>query len=245
MHGYRLAWARATVCPCEPVNDQTQQADPNCPSCGGAGYLYFNAQGGPDQAVIGALSTVQQKLIQKTSSSVIRGIIMGVSSSLNPFDKLGRLPSGQAVVTVRPNNRIGYLDRLIAIDSYVIHTERLMAPTDPTKPLGLRYLIDGGVNLLASTTQRFAPDVDFTVTDGELYFTPGSFPAVGTWLTCHYNCHPQYLVVEQPHASRVTYTPRGKVGLSTPEGNVSQLPLQAVLRLDWLVGRDDAQGLEA
>lgn len=243
MHGYRLGWARAAQCPCEPTNDQTEQADPNCVACAGAGYLYFNAQDAQPPAVVGDLTTVQSKLISQTSSSLIRGIITGVGSAEMPFDKLGRLQSGQAVVTVRPNNRIGYFDRLVAIDSYVIHTERLQGPLDETLPLKLRYLIDGGVNLLCSLTQRFAPDIDFQVVDGEVYFLPGKMPEPGLWLTAHYNCHPQYLVVEQPHASRITYTPRGKSGLSTPEGMVSQMPLQAVLRLDWLCGRDEAPGL--
>lgn len=243
MHGYRLAWSRAAICPCEPVNDQTDQADPNCALCEGAGYLYFSVGDATPPAVAGELSTVQAKLIAKTHGSLIRGIITGVGTSETPFEKLGRLPSGQAMVTVRPNNRIGYLDRLVAIDSYVIHTERLKGPLDESRPLRLRYLIDGGVNLLTSTTRRFEPDIDFQVVDGELYFLPGKMPEPGAWLTAHYNCHPQYLVVEQPHASRVTYTPRGKAGLATPEGMVSQLPLQAVLRLDWLVGRDEAPGI--
>ena len=240
-HGYRLAWSRACICPCAPLNSQTEQADPSCPKCAGAGYLYFNP--GDTSAQVGELTDVQQAIIKASNASVIRGIVTGVGSSETPFDRLGRMMSGQCVVTVRPYNRIGYLDRLIAIDSYVIHTERLF--WDEAQGLGVktRYLVDGGVNMLASSTQTFVPDVDFEVVQGRVRFIAGKEPNMSTFLAAHYNTHPHYLVVEQPHASRVTYLPKGKVGLSTPQGQVTQLPLQAVLRLDWLVGRDEARTL--
>lgn len=243
MHGYRLAWSRACVCPCAPLNAQTEQADPSCPDCAGAGYLYFTANPGAANPAAGELSEVQQAIIASSGATVIRGILTGMGQSETPYDRLGRLPSGQCVVTVRPYNRIGYLDRLIALDSYVIHTERAYYPARDDLTVPLRYLVDGGVNLLRSSTQTFVPDVDFEVVAGKVRFLPGRGPAYGSYLAAHYNCHPHYLVMEQPHASRVTYLPRGKTGLATPEGNVTQLPLQAVLRLDWLVGRDEARTL--
>ncbi|MGI4850692.1 MAG: hypothetical protein ACRYGR_01960, partial [Janthinobacterium lividum] len=40
-HGYRLAWTRASICPCMPINAQTEQADPSCSLCQGNGFFYF------------------------------------------------------------------------------------------------------------------------------------------------------------------------------------------------------------
>lgn len=241
-HGYRLAWSRACQCPCAPVNNQTEQADPGCPQCAGAGYLYFNPDPANDGSTVGALTDVQQAIIEANGAVVIRGIITSVSQSETTFDRLGRLQSGQCIVTVRPYNRIGHLDRLIAIDSYVIHTERVYWPGGEAA-VPLRYLVDGGVNLLMSGATRYVPDVDFEVRLGKVYFLEGRAPALPSYIAAHYNCHPHYLVVDQPHASRLTYLPKGKTGLATPEGQVTQLPLQAVLRLDWLVGRDEARTL--
>lgn len=242
MHGYRLAWSRACVCPCRPLNYQTNQADPSCTLCQGAGYVYFNTRQEQDPAVLGSLSEVQQKLIQMGQSSLIRGIMTSLGKSEQPFQTLGTMQSGQAMVTVRANNRLGHLDRLIAIDSYLIHSERLEAP-EPGLALPLRYLVDGGVNLLASLSKRYVADDDFVVQGGEVFFAEGRAPEPGTTLAAHYNCHPQYLVVDQPHATRVSYVPRVKGGLPTPEGFVNQLPLMATVRLDWLVGQDGAQVL--
>lgn len=245
MHGYRLAWSRAAQCFCAPLNDQTEQADPDCPQCAGAGYLYFPASTEPqDPSLVGDLTEVQRLILASSNASVIRGIMTGLGTSETPFDRLGKLLSGQSVVTVRPNNRIGYLDRLIALDSLIIYTERVYWPGEDA-PLPLRYLVDGGVNLLASASQRYVPDEDFVVSQGLVRFVPGREPSMPTYLAAHYNCHPHYLVVEQPHASRLTYIPRAKAGAGakTPEGNVVQMPLQAVVRLDWLVGRDQARTL--
>lgn len=239
MHGLRLAWSRACVCPCLPLNRQTNQADPSCELCQGAGYVYFNPRQEQQADVVGSLSDVQQKLITAGQSVVIRGLMTGMGKTDMPFQTLGTQQSGQATVTVRANNRLGHLDRLISLDAYLIHTERLEAP-ESSEPLPLRYLVDGGVNLLASLGRRYIPDVDFTVEGGQVRFADGSAPDPGTTLSAHYNCHPQYLVVDQPHATRVTYVPVKQGGLATPEGYVKQLPLMASVRLDWLVGQDGA-----
>lgn len=241
-HGYRLAWSRAAQCPCTPLNGQTEQADPSCRLCEGAGYLYFNSREAQDDALLGALSPVQQKIMGQGQARMIRGIMTGLGRGETPYDRLGRLPSGTANVTVRSQNRIGYLDRLVALDAFVVHTQRVNTPADPQAPLPLRYLVDGGVNLLTSATQRYMPDEDFVATDGLVRWLPGRGPEPGTWLSAHYNCHPAYLVTEQPHASRLTYIRKAKGGLATPEGTVVQMPLMASVRLDWLVG-DETRGV--
>lgn len=240
-HGLRLAWSRATQCPCVPTNGQTEQADPSCGLCQGAGFLYFNDPAIQDPALVGDLTPVQQKLCRPGQACVIRGLMMGMGTTETQFEKLGRLVEGGASVTVRWQNRLGKLDRLVNLDSYIIHTEKVEL-INPLAPLRLRYLVDGGVNLLASATQRYVPDEDFTVVDGDVVFIEGRAPEVGTWLTAHYNYHPQYLVIQQPHASRLTYTPNVKRSVNTPQGGVTQFPLQAILQLDWLVG-DNVAGV--
>lgn len=238
-HGLRLAWSRATQCPCVPTNGQTDQADPSCGMCAGAGFLYFNDSSADDPALVGDLTAVQQKLCALGGAKVIRGIMTGMGMSDTPFERLGRLPEGQAMVTVRYQNRLGYLDRLVNLDAYIVHSEKVEF-AGPGAPLPLRYLVDGGVNLLATLTTRFLPDVDFEVTDGAVSFIDGRGPTPGAWVTAHYNYHPQYLVVERVHVTRLTYTPNAKRSVNTPEGGVTQLPLQAMLRLDFLAGETSA-----
>ena len=240
-HGLRLGWSRAAVCPCTPTNGQTDQADPSCDICQGAGYLYFNAPEAQDPSLIGDLTAVQRKVLRQGAASVVRGLMTGMGTSETPFERLGRLPAGSAIVTVRANNRLGHLDRLVNLDAYIVHTEKVEL-VDPDLRLPLRYLVDGGVNVLASTERRFVPDEDFVVVDGDVMWQPGRAPMPGTFLTAHYNYHPQYLVTEQPHATRLTYTPTGARGQATPQGRVTQFPLQAMVRLDWMVG-EDTQGV--
>jgi hypothetical protein len=207
--------------------------------CQGGGFLYFNEAAPQDPSLVGDMTAVQRKLCQPGHASVIRGIMTGMGMSDTPFERLGRLPEGQAMVTTRYQNRLGYLDRVVNLDAYIVHSEKVQVGL-PGEPLPLRYLVDGGVNVLASLTQRFGPDVDFDVREGLVVFVDGRGPEPGSWVTSHYNYHPQYLVMERVHATRLTYTPNAKRTVNTPQGGVTQLPLQAMLRLDFLAGENTA-----
>lgn len=244
-HGYRLAWTRATFCPCIPLNNQTEQANPTCPVCNGTGYAYFGQRVKQDPAKIGQLSHLQASIIQNTGAMVIRGLMTGIGRRDQTYTELGHYREGEAMCTVRPNNTLGRLDRLVQLDSYITYTQKLVAG-DPGKPLALRYPALT-VNLLAATTDnsvvtRYIQNEDFTLVLGNIVWRTGRAPAAGTSMAAHYLCMPTWLVTEQPHSVRMQNVLAKVQTPLTPEGDLMFLPLQAQLKLEWLVG-DNTAGL--
>lgn len=233
--GYRLAWTRAAQCPCVPVNDQTEQPDPNCPSCDGKGWFYFGPQDyAVSEELVGQLDAVQRAVVDKDGAAVVRGVMTGLSTQPNAYDQLGQWTWGTSQVTVRAPNRLGYYDRLVMLDSEAVFAEKILAG-DPTTPLALRYPATG-VNLLASLARRYTV-ADFEVVGGEVRWLLGRAPATGTQLTAHYLMHPTWLVIEHPHSMRTTALKRKILEPVTPRGDPTFLPVQALVRLEFLVGR--------
>jgi hypothetical protein len=242
-HGYRLAWTRASVCPCMPLNTQTQQANPGCELCQGAGYFYFGPTQKQDQSKIGELNEVQAATIDETNAFVLRGIMTSLSRSVAAFDKLGTWVDGRSAVTVNPDNRLGYLDRLVSLDGFAVYTEKLIAQ-DPLLPLGTHYRINGGVNLLCSASRRYQPNGDFTIKSGRIvWLDPDRAPAVGTQLSCHYVYNVTWLVTSQPHVVRSSNVAYKTNKPQTPEGNLFEMALQAEVQMEHLVGDNAAKTL--
>lgn len=244
-HGYRLAWTRATFCPCIPLNNQTEQANPTCAVCNGTGYAYFGQRVKQDPAKIGQLSDLQASLIQNTGAMVIRGLMTGIGRRDKPYQEIGHYHEGEAMCTVRPMNTLGRLDRLVQLDSYITYTQKIVAGA-PGKPLALRYPALT-VNLLAATSDnvavtRYIQNEDFTLVLGNIVWRTGRAPVAGTSMAVHYLCMPTWLVTEQPHSVRMQNILAKVQTPLTPEGNLLYLPLQAQLRLEWLVG-DNVAGL--
>jgi hypothetical protein len=242
-HGYRLAWTRAAVCPCVPLNSQTQQAAPDCDLCSGAGFFYFGPPKPQVSTQIGALSDVQASVLKNTNAFVIRGIMTNLSRSVAMYEKNGTFVDGRSAITVLPENRLGYLDRLVNLDGIAVYTEKLQMG-DPELPMKTHYPISGGVNFLADATKRYVPGGDFTVTEGKVvWFSAANGPAVGTPLTIHYNYMPTWLCVTQPHVVRSQNIKAKQLNPQTPEGNSTELVLQAEVMLEHLVGENVAQAL--
>jgi hypothetical protein len=224
-----------------PINAQTAQADPSCNLCQGNGFFYFGPTSKQDPALIGQLNEVQSDLIENNNAYVIRGLMTSLSRSVETFDKIGTWVDGRSAVTVVPENRLGYLDRLVSLDGYAVYTEKLIA-ADPTLPLRTRYPINGGVNFLASSTKRYQPMVDYTLRKGAVvWLDRASAPAVGTYLTIHYVYNITWLVTSQPHVIRSQNIKAKQLNPQTPEGNVTELCLQAEVQLEHLVGEHGAK----
>lgn len=236
-HGYRLAWTRATLCPCTPLNTQTKQSNPNCSQCHGSGYFYFGDTTAQDISKIGQLNDAQKALIARENAYIIRGIMTALSTTTTPFEKIGGWRTGVANLTVRAENKIAYYDRLVAIDSTIAYSE--VVTTTGLAVLPTRYIVDGGVNLLMDANfRRYLPGADFTVKMGAINWI-GAGPAKGTRITAHYFTHPVWLVTSYPHTVRNTYNLAKQQLPVTPEGNFVDLPLQAVCQLEFLVGADE------
>lgn len=238
--GYLLAWNRALPCPCSPIGAGSTQPDPNCTLCHGRGWLYFGAH---TPQALGAyqFDGVQQHLIDRDQAMVIRGIVTSVSTRPTPWDRLSNWVPGSLQVTVRAPNTLGIFDRLVALDSQVVYAETVAA--DGSTVLPLRYPVCG-VNLIRSTTRVYQADADYRVSDqGTVEWFDASKPAQGTRLSAHYLCHPTWVVMEHPHVMRLSQVQQKVAHPKTPLGDPKYLPIQAVIRLEFLpepVGVSDA-----
>lgn len=239
--GYRLAWSRATKCPCAAVNDQTQQPDPNCDLCEGKGWIWF----APTETVIedtaGELDEVQTLIVEQQNAGVIRGIMTGLTKRQRAYTEIGKWVEGDVSVTVRPENSLGYWDRLTNLDSEMIYVETVRVGYSRTgvaggedDPLDLRYLVSH-VNQVRTVDAVLEAGGDYGVEDGQIVWLPGRSPGAGTRVNVHYLMHPSWLVIEHPHAIRTTLRALKTKAPTTPQGDPVALPLQAHARLEFMV----------
>ncbi len=229
--GALIAWSRACACPCANTAEGSTQPDMNCTLCHGRGVFYFGAPTTQDLSGY-TLDSVQQYLIAQDSAMVIRGLLLALATQPNPWDRLSRWLPGNAQVTVRPENKLGFYDRLVDLDSQMAYSEDVLA--SGTSVQALRYPATA-VNLVRSLTHVYEPDGDYQVgDDGKILWAAGRAPAEGTRLAVHYLCHPTWLVMEYPHVARQTLTAMKVPVPATPLGTMENLPLQAMVRLDFL-----------
>lgn len=232
--GYRLAWSRGSKCPCAPVNDQTQQPDPNCVLCKGIGWYYF----GPpsykvDENRVGTLTREQNLVIAQTPCAVIKGLMTGLSTTTTPYEnKAGGLVTGTTSVTVRPENRLGYYDRMVGIDSKIVYSE-ILEVKDLTSDIAGKYLIVE-INELRSVSKTYGAG-DFTLVDGKIRWLVGKAPKIGTRVAVHYHTFPIWIVIDYPKSVRDTFVKKKQLVLDTPSGTPTYLPVQAMVRYDFLV----------
>jgi len=237
--GPRFAWARAATCPCQGNNDQTQQPEPNCEFCKGKGRFHFGPEKfyviPPDEA--GDLDELQKILLEKDGAALIRGTMLGAMRSDEEFTRVGPWLFGNAYVTVRPENPIGFHDRLIALDAELTFDEILDAG-DPNEPLALHFLAVG-VNCIQAvhpTIKRWQEGVDFEVVNGLVVWTSDA-PDEDTRISVHYRFHPQWTVWSQPQSFRIASTKAKLAGVpppKTPLGTPEKLVIRAMVRLEHL-----------
>lgn len=242
--GYRVAWSRAAYCPCASVNDQTKQPDPNCLICRGSGWLYFApTMASTSTLKVGKLDDVQTRIVNDDAAAIY-AIMSGITEQKHPYDPIGSRITGQNVATVRAENKLGYYDRITNLDSLIVYSELLDA-LDPTLPLKTRYPIVR-VNLLRSFTTVFQgvdtptpTSGDFSLSsDGDILWNTAnsgaSIPKKDEILGIHYLCHPTWLVMEYPHAIRLTPTKFKQKKPTAPAGTPTELPIQARIQLEFL-----------
>lgn len=233
--GYRIAWSRAAPCPCDSVNDQTQQPDPNCDVCEGSGWFYF-APSEPIGDPAGQLTDLQNAVVQRYKAGIIRGIMTMGTAQYDPYNKAGNWKDGQMNLTVRPENRLGYYDRIVNLDSEIVYAETLDAGPASVDTLNLRYDCVK-INVLRSLDTVYEPEVDYTLELGDIKWKPGKQPTEGTRLMAHYHTYPVWLVTEHPHTVRGTPQKfkKPKAKLTTPQGDHVALPIQALVRYEFLL----------
>ena len=233
--GYMLAWMRACVCPCSPVVTESKgMPDPNCDLCGGDGWFYFGGTVPQPAKQIGSLDEIQKALVDNNNAMIIRGIMTSIQNQFSPWDKLGNWMSGSGMVTVRHQNKLGFYDKLIGLDVEIAYAQ-VIEDYDGGDTLETRYMVTG-VNLIRSTDKVYSPDSDYHIVKGMVTWYPGRAPNSGTRLAVHYLCHPTWLVVEHPHAARVTSVKFKTANPKTPTGDPRKLPVQALVRYDFIPG---------
>jgi len=229
--GYLLLWERAARCPCEPVTDQTEQVNPNCELCKGSGWIYFGPDT-PQNLESYNMDDLQNRLIQDSGGSVIRGYMRDLSKSTDPVDALGNWESGDTRLTVRYGNKLGYYDRITSLDSNIVYAE--IKEADGSETLDLRYPTSY-VSLLRSVDTVYKRDTDYFLEKGRIKWYPGKAPAAEKRLSAHYFCHPRWLVMDHPHSFRTAQVAYKVANPRTPTGDPAGLPSQAMLRYEFLV----------
>ena len=238
--GYRLAWSRATKCPCESVNEQTRQPDPTCALCSGKGWIWFAPSEPVIEDIAGELDEVQALVVANQNAGVIRGIMSGIMKRNKAYTEVGNWVEGDMSVTVRAENKIGFWDRLTHLDSEMIFVETVKVGYSRTgvegvasDPLDTRYLVTH-INEVRTIDTVLVADEDYGVEDGRVVWKTGHEPTLGTKLSVHYLMHPTWLIVDQPHAIRTTLQKLKKATTKTPQGDPVALPVQAHGRLEFM-----------
>ena len=227
----RFAWARASLCPCQGFNEQTNQPDPKCPLCNAIGFSFTKPHAYVvDSKAIGDLTETQCAMIENANAVVIKCLMVNAGSQPDLYNILGAFTLGSASCTVRHGNRLGYLDRLIALDDEMIHSE--VVETDGTGRLKLKYPCIA-LNTMRSVATVFTED-DVSLDAGDVVWTSGSEPAAGTRVSVNYVCHPVWTVMEHTKLNRTTLIKQKKSSTTTPVGDIVKLPPQVLVRLEHL-----------
>jgi len=235
--GYRIVWKRSMYCPCTPVNTQTEQPNPNCSLCEGSGWLMFEPSAAvTNKKVIGTLDALQTSL--SLDGAVIRGIMTGVAAHDTPYDQAIRRIEGTTNITVRAENKLGYHDQLINLDATIVYSQMVTMGSGLTMTTGrgsgkVTYPIVE-MNLLRSESQVYIQGTDFAITAGQVVWVDGLQPAEGTILGLHYLTYPHWRVIEHPHMTRHTLVKFKARKPTTPLGDPTDLPVQAICKLEFI-----------
>jgi len=231
--GYRCAWTQTAQCPCASVSDQTDQADPNCTVCSGSGWLFFRPAGAvANPKVIGKLTAVQQKIVDN-QGAVVHAVMTALGTTKHPWETTGPRLEGMAMATFRAENKIGYYDRITCLDARIVYSQLLTA-TGPGTLQTTRYPVVE-MNLLRSKETVYSEGADYDLVAGDIQWRANRGPAEGTPIVSHYLCYPTYRVIEHPHSVRVTLTKFKEKTLTTPQGSPIDLPVQAMLKYEFLL----------
>lgn len=228
----RLGWARATICSCKGFSDQTDQTDPDCPACNALGWRFFRPKEYVvDEDTLGPLDALQAAILEKAKAVVIRGLTTGIGVQPDIFQTLGKWALGSTLLTVRPNNRVGYFDRIIQLD--VVEPFSEVIDTDGSSVIQTRYPVHS-LNFIASLAAEFGDDEITLFDDGTLGWKAGSIPEAGTRITIHYMHHPVWVVMEFVNANRTSLVKFKKNVVETPAGDTQHLPVRVMLRREYL-----------
>jgi len=238
--GYRLWWSRAAICPCQN-NEQTEQADVNCPLCNGGQYLYFLPDPALQQGGTKDAFGNDVELNDAGDAVMIQAIMTSFTKDVQVFERFGEWVFGTSRATTQPENRLGYRDRLVAVDSLMPWAQVIeydgsaeIVVTGGYSKRGLRYPFVE-VNYFRSVETVFREGLDFERTDdGTLQWLGSAAPEADTRLTIHGAVRPTWICMDHMHTYRDTLVERNAPG-PTRADQYKRLPLQMVVKLDFLI----------
>jgi len=235
--GYRMFWQRAGLCPCVN-NSQTDQPDPTCTLCKGDAYYYFL----PDAALT-AGATVdsagnQITLNDSEDAVLIYALMTSMTQDTQVFEKFGEWVSGMSKVTVQHQNKLGYRDRLISVDSEMTWSQIVefdggseIGIVGERNKTGLRYPYVS-INQFRSLDTIYRADIDYRLTAGGTIEWITTLPTVNTRLSIHGTVRPIWIIVDHVNQYRDTQM-KGSGGLKTQFHQ--KLPIQSAAKLDFLI----------
>ena len=234
----RVVWSRAAECPCRPINEQTAQPNPNCElGCRGTGYILFGPHEDFDLALmredIGQLSTFQERLIKQNEATVIYAQVVTFTSRPEALNVLGPWVFGSANITVRPENVLGYRDRIIMLDAVMTYSEVVEVAVG-SRRLETRYPVADLQWALDEDGKRRTPGQDIQVTD-EGHVELESVTTKALRVGVHYLTAPTFRVTEEPNTVRQLAQVRKRGETIAPTGNPTDLPIKALMRLEHLI----------
>jgi len=236
--GYKMFWSRAGLCPCVN-NDQTEQPDPTCQLCKGDAYYYFL----PDEALLAGASKDSENnavVLNKVGDGVQIYVLMtSMTQDVQVFEKFGEWVMGMGKVSTQHQNKLGYRDRLVSVESEMTWAQIIEFDGSATIPVvgernkrGLRYPFIR-VHQFRSLAKVFRAGVDYNLTTtGTIEWLGSAAPAAGTRLALHGTIHPVWIVMDHVNAYRDTQLAGGG-GISAQK--FRRLPVHAVAKLDFLV----------
>lgn len=228
----RFSWARASHCPCVGFNNKTDQSDPNCTLCSGLGWYYFRpTEYAVDPSKVGKLDEVAERLIERSNGVVIKAYIAGENSEDTIYSKIGQWRVGAARATVRHRNRLGYYDRLIALDDVMVFSEGIVY--DGSGILNTRYPVVE-INQLR-TLQTIYGEGSISLDAGRIVWEQGFAPSKGEKVSIHYLCRPVWVVMEHLKLNRTSLVRQKRPNTTTPQGDLAALPTQVMVMLEHLV----------
>jgi len=241
--GYRVWWSRSGICPCRN-NDQTDQAQVNCPVCKGTGWFHYL----PDLGLEGYTHDPYGNPIEiNDAGDAVSIMAIMTAATLDPqiYEKFGEWTFGTLKVSTQAMNRIGYRDRLVLRDAELVwgqliefDGETKIEVTGGRSNAGLRYPAVRTQLLcrVSSAGERinYRLDVDYQIdTDGGLVWltTP---PDPDTMLFLSYTINPVFRVLDHVFAFRDTLV-AAKTAAKSVADQHRKLPVHAMAKLDFLV----------
>lgn len=239
--GYRMYWSRAGICPCEN-NPQTEQPDIICPLCHGDSFYHFL----PDAALVnGGTDAFGNEIKINDAGDGVMIYVLMTSMVQDPqiFEKFGEWVFGTAKVTTQHQNKLGYKDRLIGLDSELTYAqiveyngEAEIQVTGRINKEGFRYPFIG-INQFRSISQVYRPGSDYLLTpQGTIEWQTGKAPEAGTRLSVHGTVRPVWIVMDQLNAYRDTQLEGSSPDVASQQHQ--RLPVHAMAKLDFLVNPD-------